>query len=206
VTEPTSTKAARRRKPLWKRLWGVSGMIEIANEYVSDGDVRYFNRIAPFWFWVRGLAGCCAAGLLFTILVYLAEYDFGVPSARDLMPSDLVNSILPSLLGFGIGVYALVFGVAPTLVRELQAQHAAAKDPLGLETTILSLNASFAFPLIFMTASIFAGIFQKAITASVPLRYVTWFLLFTSLALTFQLVRTLFRLGRNVLIQKLDEQ
>ncbi|MEJ5991958.1 hypothetical protein WG902_18280 [Ramlibacter sp. PS3R-8] len=205
MTEPATTETPRRKKPLWKRLWGVSGLIEIANEYVSDGDVRYFNRIAPFWYWARGLAGSCTAGGVFTIFVCLAEYDFGVTSAKELMPADLVNSILPSLLGFGIGVYALVFGVAPTLVRDLQAQHAAAKDPLGLETTILSLNASFAFPLVFMTASIFAGIFQKVITSSVPLRYATWFLLFTSLALTFQLVRTLFRLGRNVLIQKLDD-
>lgn len=195
-----------KNKPFWKRVWIFSTLIEISNDFVSEGDARYFKEMAPFWFWVDAFKKTLGLSLIFTILIYLAASDFFVKSAIEVQPSELAMSILPNLLGFVTGVYALIFGISGKFLREIQTHNnAKAANSQIVNPSILGLNSSFAFPLLIMVVTIFIASFQKIIQSSDFLKYLTWILFFFSLTLTYQLIRSLFRLGRSVLLDKYDD-
>jgi glucose uptake protein GlcU len=130
-----------------------------------------------------------------------------VKSAVEVHPYDLALSILPNLLGFVTGVYALIFGISGKFLREIQEHNnAKATSSKKMNPTILGLNSSFAFPLLIMVVTIFVATFQKIIQTSESLKYLTWLLFFFSLTLTYQLIKTLFRLGRSVLLEKFGNE
>lgn len=195
--------ADQESKPAWKRLWLFGTLLEIGNEYVTEGDTRYFKKTAPFFNWVHAFKKTLGLSLLCTIVVYLAAYDFLIKSAIDVQPHDLALSILPNLLGFVTGVYALIFGISGKFLQEIQNQNnAIATNSHKMNPSVLGLNSSFAFPLLIMVVTIFVASFQKIIQTSELLKYSTWLLFFFSLTLTYQLIKTLFRLGRSIILDK----
>lgn len=197
----------QKNNPWWKRVWIFATLIEIGNEYVAEGDARYFKKMAPFWDWVDAFKKTLGLSIICTIVVYLASYDFLVKSAVEVHPHDLALSILPNLLGFVTGVYALIFGISGKFLREIQEHNnAKVKNSQKMNPTILGLNSSFAFPLLIMVVTIFVASFQKIIQTSESLKYLTWLLFFFSLTLTYQLIKTLFRLGRSVLLEKFGNE
>jgi hypothetical protein len=197
----------QKGNPRWKRIWIFATLIEIGNEYVTEGDARYFKRMAPFWDWIHAFKKTLGLSIICTIIVYLATYDFIVKSAVEVHPYDLALSILPNLLGFVTGVYALIFGISGKFLREIQEHNnAKATSSKKMNPTILGLNSSFAFPLLIMVVTIFVATFQKIIQTSESLKYLTWLLFFFSLTLTYQLIKTLFRLGRSVLLEKFGNE
>ena len=123
-----------------------------------------------------------------------------------IVPGAMATSILPNLLGFGIGIYALIFGLHKMLLRDLQASYKRSatndKQPPG---SALILNAEMAVPLLVLTLTIAIGLVQQVVPLLTGLQFVSWFSLWLSLVFTLELILTLFGLGENAILKTLAD-
>lgn len=196
----------QRERPLWVRLPGLGSLIEIASDYATEGAAEYFERIAPLNAWIRTLGWPMAASLLLAAVPYpcgCMPYVFKVTA----QPNDVALTLLPSLLGFGIGAYALVFALSGSILRKMQEGyeriHASTGRTCG---SVLNINSAFAFPLSLMAITTLVAITQKILPEVQVLSSVTWFLTFLSLTLTYQLIVSLYRLGRVIILDKFSTE
>ncbi|RZI80857.1 MAG: hypothetical protein EOP38_21135 [Rubrivivax sp.] len=198
------SNVSTNKKAFWMKIPGLATLLEIGSDYVSEGSADYFGKIAPLRCWIAALWKALTGSAMATIAaVYIPKFFCTTAVA----PGELALTIVPSLLGFGIGVYALIFGLSANIIRGLQEGHlkAAAADTSGkTNTSVLSLNSAFAFPLSMMAVTIFLSVLHQALPMVSTLANLTWFLVFFCIILTFQLVRTLFRLGQVIILRKFE--
>lgn len=187
-------------------------VLRIFNAYAYRGDERADRKFAPIWLWLTAFwlqITISVAGALLCMPELTNEY---LPVAQRLTyhvqisPGAMATSILPNLLGFGIGIYALIFGLHKILLRELQASYKRSanhdKQPPG---SALILNAEMAVPLLVLTLTIAIGLVQQVVPSFMGLQFVSWFSLWLSLVFTLELILTLFSLGENAILKTLAE-
>jgi hypothetical protein len=190
----------------------IGELLRILNAYAYRGDARADEHFAPFYLWITAfwlqITLTTIAGLLCTpelINEYL-PIEYKLTYLVQLEPGPMATSILPNLLGFGIGIYALIFGLHKMLLRDLQASYLRdtknEKQQLG---SALILNAEMAVPLLVLTITIAIGLVQQVAPALVILNFFSWLTLWLSLVFTLELVVTLFGLGENAILKTLDE-
>lgn len=192
----------KRSRSFLLKLPGIGSFIEISSDYASEGSADFFEKIAPAKYWLRTLGW----PILVSALLAAIPYPCGCMSYSvkiEAKPYDIALSLIPSLLGFGIGAYALVFGLGGNLLKKIQEGHnnkeLATKAPAG---SVLSINSAFAFPLATMAITTIVASVQKIIPEIQALSTVTWFLTFFCLTLTYQLIVALYRLGRVIILEK----
>lgn len=188
-------------------IFGVVAVI--VNSYVWGGNFNADEKFAPLGRWLRVLgpavliAICLTLWMLWPIAISL--YEGCLPCLECLAdiskkPGELAVSILPNVLGFGIGVYALIFVLSEKL---LNGFHAASMSRDG--STALAINADMAYPLLIMIAAIISGILQQRLPESVEWVFVSWFFLWYALVLALCLISSLFRLGEVSIVEKIDQ-
>jgi hypothetical protein len=184
-------------------------LVVIANSYVWGGNFSADEKFAPPWRWLKvlGPAVLIAAGLTLWMLwpVMNSVIDGVPPRLKDLSaisqkPGEIAVSVLPNVLGFGIGVYALIFVLSEKLLNSF---HSASMSKDG--STALAINADMAFPLLIMLAAIGVGILQQRSPESIRWVLVSWFLLWYALILALCLISSLFRLGEVSIVEKISE-
>lgn len=187
-------------------------ILRIFNAYAYRGDAKADERFASIWLWVTAFWLQTTLSLVGTLLCMPEIANEYLPLARrlsysvELGPGAMATSILPNLLGFGIGIYALIFGLHKLLLRDLQASYkpvaAGSRQRPG---SALILNAEMAVPLIVLTLTIAIGLAQQIAPSVVGLQFASWFSLWLSLVFTLELVVTLFGLGENAILKTLDD-
>lgn len=194
-------KETRDRSFLHK-LPGIGSFIEISSDYASEGSADFFDKIAPTKYWLSTLGWPIFASILLAAIPYpcgCMPYSVKV----DAKPYEIALSLIPSLLGFGIGAYALVFSLGGDLLKKIQESYSkmeiAKKRPAG---SVLSINSAFAFPLAMMAITIIVASVQKILPDVLFLSTFTWFLTFLCLTLSYQLIVALYRLGRVIILDK----
>jgi hypothetical protein len=190
-------------------LPGIGPIIEIASDYVSEGDPEYFGKIAPFHCWSKSLFPAIGLSLALAILPYPCgclpfSVEIGVKAY------EVALELIPSLLGFGIGAYALIFGFSGSFLRKIQSEHNQRANLIQdsvdkVNASVLHINSMFAFPLIWMAITLLVASVHKIFPANQGLDTATWFLTFLSTILIFQLIRSLYYLGRVTVLEKLGE-
>ena len=192
----------KRHRSFLLKLPGLGSFIEISSDYASEGSSDFFEKIAPAKYWFSTLGW----PILVSILLAAIPYPCGcMPYSVKIeaKPYDIALSLIPSLLGFGIGAYALVFGLGGDLLKKIQEGHIKkeidTKSPAG---SVLSINSAFAFPLATMAITTIVASVQKILPEILFLSTVTWFLTFLCLTLTYQLIVSLYRLGRVIILDK----
>lgn len=207
----------------------VSTILKIINGYVFEGDPRAMDYFAPARLWVKTLLPPISVSLLITLWLLKDFYffpnwssyyfSFGGDFASTLQkidpqamtirspfdePGNLILSVFPNLLGFGIGVYALIFALAPRSLQFLQEhishQISTAKRKQG---SVLILNSSLAYPLIVIAVSLLPGMFQKMYPSSQLLIACTWILFWYGIVVLIELIGILFGLGEQDTLDKL---
>lgn len=185
----------------------VGVVVVIVNSYVWGGNFSADEKFAPVWRWLKVLvpAMLIAAGLAIWMLwpVVVSLIEGASPCLEDLSaisrkPGEMAVSILPNVLGFGIGAYALIFVLSEKLLNSF---HAASMSKDG--STALAINADMAFPLLIMLAAIAGGILQQRSPASIMCIFASWFLLWYALVLALCLISSLFRLGEVSIVEKI---
>lgn len=168
---------ARRHKLLEMRV--VRDVVIPLNAYASSGDVSGAYRLAPLkaWlsrFWIR---------IVLAMLLAVLGIAFSTPNKDGVVdvPVEMILTIFPNLLGFLIGVYALIFTL-PSLIEQLGGKKRAAS----------LVNADMAMPLTMMALAIFFGVLSKAIGYPSLLVWICWFFLFYVLFLLFEVIMIIF--------------
>jgi uncharacterized membrane protein len=186
-------------------------VLRIFNAYAYRGDTNAEKRFASLWLWLSAFwlqVGLSLVATLFCMPQLTNRYvpeNFRLCYAVDTAPGLLATSILPNLLGFGIGIYALIFGLHKVLLRELQENY---KDVPGTKPrpgSALILNAEMAVPLLVLALTIVVGVIQQVNTKSETLQFATWLSLWLSFVFTVELIVTLFGLGDNAILKTLKD-
>ena len=103
----------------------------------------------------------------------------------------LLSSILPSLLGFTIAVYTILFGFNETICKRLKKEALDGKVPFEV------LHASFVFGLVIQGFSLIVGlladVMPKCMNTNLAIS-ICWFLLFFSIVWTINMVLHLYAL------------
>lgn len=187
-------------------------ILRIFNAYAYRGDARADEQSASIWLWITAFWLQSTLSLVGTLLCMPEFTNQYLPFAQRLPyivqvgPGTMATSVLPNLLGFGIGIYALIFGLHKMLLRDLQASYkSVAAGDRQRPGSALILNAEMAVPLIVLTLTISIGLAQQVAPSIVGLQFASWFSLWLSLVFTLELIVTLFGLGENAILKTLDD-
>lgn len=188
-------------------------MLYIVNSYVFAGDQRASSQFAPLQRWVRslmapvGLAALLGFGFSWPAFFDHFEYRSVFASKADygVSPGELIHAVMPSLLGFGIGVYALLFALGAAFVAEIQGlideQLANGKRNHG---SVMLLSADMAYPLTVLIVVIGIGAAQRAAPEIAIFFWVTWTAFWYGLIVSIELIGVLFGLGNKVILDRLE--
>lgn len=189
----------------------VGTVFYIANCYVFAGDARASQQFARPTLWVKSLwLPLLLASVLTGMVLWPVVEEYtksGILSASGLSdfakkPATLIFSVVPSLLGFGIGVYALIFALAAPIVQELHDAIEAKKASGGMaHGSVLLLNSDFAYPLVVLVGSISIAVFQNG-NPSIYLIISTWAMFWYSMIVVIEVIGVLFGMGDNSLLDK----
>ena len=193
------------------RIPFLGSILEVVNSYVAHGDFRSDERFAPLSYWIKSLWAETLISAAATALMVSQDCTASLSThslackfaagAFEGSPGSLATSILPNVLGFGIGVYALVFALSATFVRTFH-RRARRANKNGELISVLSLNSAMAYPLLVIAAAIALGVIQQGFKDSLPLILASWFLFWYSLVVTVQLIGTLFSMAGLSLLEK----
>jgi hypothetical protein len=187
----------------------------IANAYTFDGDMSSNEQFAPISLWFKKHLSNFIIAFILTILSTPTQWfcpsliPFWPSIAtgeHKLIPGNLIISIFPNMLGFGIGVYALIFGLSSILIKKLHENISSSNNEKSLPGSVLILNADMAYPLTVMTGTIAIGVFQQLYFESKTFEIIAWIALWYSLLMVLEVLITLFSLGENELLGKLDDK
>lgn len=184
----------------------------IANSYAYQGDVRAEHEFATPSLWLRAimLPLVLALGLAAVTLWPLTERlltsrQLCIAGLSDFLskPGALIIATIPNLLGFGIGVYALIFALAAPFVRQVHEAIERKKTSGSKKNgSVLMINADLAYPLVILLISVVVGVLQQAFVSSPALLIGAWLAMWYSLMVTLEVISVLFRLGEHSLLDK----
>ncbi len=187
-------------------------LLRITNTYAYTGDYKAAYEFAGVLRWGKAFAFplliACALTVATIWSVLTAAYQCHMltfAAASDFMkkPGALIVAVNPCLLGFGIGVYALIFGLAEPFVRQFKALIEQEKRTGTLSHgSELMLNSDLAFPLIVLVIAIATGALQQANEGSVTLILVAWVAFWYSMVVMIEMISVIFRLAENSLLDK----
>lgn len=192
-------------------LPAIGTMLSITNSYAFDGDERSRENFAGAIRYIRAFAfnlilavALTAISIWPSIEHYIKCKKLTITVLTDfaLKPGELVISTLPSLLGFGIGLYALMFAISPKFVSFLESSivelKKSGKKKYG---SSLAINASFAYPLMIQLITLATASFQRIYSAPEVL-IATWILFWYSIIVILGMIGVIFELGNHTLIEK----
>ncbi|WP_242560051.1 MULTISPECIES: hypothetical protein [Pandoraea] len=187
----------------------------ITNAYAYRGDFSSdegFAGVLAYWkafCWQIVIAVALSAVVLKKwILVAWLGNDLSVSQLDTFAASAgaLTISVIPSLLGFGIGVYALTFAIPSKLVRDLDKLLTdAVKVGKRKHGSMLVLNVDLGYPLVVLAMTLGVGVMQQAFPSVRPLVCLCWLAFWYSIISLIEIVGVLFRLGEVALLEKRSE-
>lgn len=170
-----------------KSITVIGSIIRVANAYAFSGDPEYTSKLAPWSKWyarvlkkvLRVFIFSC--GLVF--LGYLYEQD---PAVLNI--DSQILGIFPDLLGFGIGVFALIFVLPSDFIHEINAA--------SRERSFAAIMApDFAYPLMVMAAILVVSGVLSFLQDTWATTIIATFLLFYGLTVSIELVSSIFHIA-----------
>ncbi|CAM1024578.1 hypothetical protein LOS07_16780 [Proteus mirabilis] len=107
----------------------VGSIFRIANAYAFKGEPQCNKIIAPWKYWWARIFKKFLIVLIFTTIMFFLENSLASESPWN--PADTVLSIFPSILGFGIGVYALMFIMPSDFMHYLKRRYESGKSEIS---------------------------------------------------------------------------
>lgn len=199
-----------------KKIPVAGTLIKITNAYVYNNDDSANDRFAPFHLWIKKFAIKTIITLLFLLYIffdqikldhyYLPKLIGEIPETLS-KPGSIIYTIMPSLLGFGIGVYALLFAINGNLLRRLHDLLVSKKNEnKTFNGSFLMLNSDLAFPLTFILITLFLGVLQIASPNSLGLIFISWFFLIYSFIALLEIIGVIYSLVDVIMTDKFKEK
>lgn len=193
------------RKGLIKKILSVpvlGTVLRISNAYAYKGDQRYLFSFASSDMWAARLGKGLVAAVLLASITFAVGSFVGVDKSFN--ASSVILSTFPSILGFGIGAFALIFVLPNSFFRLLWSTLKKAKQNGGGDnfTGARMLPVDMAYPLlvycIIMMLSAFIGYLEKG-----PwLGFFSFFLLMYGFVVTFELLSTIFSTAYRMMVEQ----
>lgn len=171
----------------------IGAIFRIVNAYAYQGDSQCNKKIAPFFRWWERVFKK-AVYIIFLIELIVLYYG-GDVSAIPWKPDDSILSVFPSVLGFGIGVFALLFVMPESFLVFMSAN----KKRLTFGPEIVPVD--IAYPLVIFTIALCWSVLNKVFTNDF-FSFISMFLFFYGMAMAFELISFLF--NSSLLIQKIS--
>lgn len=184
------------------KIWLIGPFLQVGSDYVSDGDLDYQAKTAPFKFWFYSLCPPLVVSMILTSLLIYGDLVIDGNFIDKSKPADFFLGVIASLLGFGIGVYALVFSISSNLIAEIQSAHQNYNRDKNSKTSVLSINSDFAFPLMCLTLTLILLSFQLVFNELKILKIASFFYVFLSFSMTFKLIFKIYLFGKNLILEK----
>lgn len=179
-----------------KGLPFLGAVVKIANAYAFRGDARYVVQLASRTAWWERILKKASYVAVFTLVLTLVGTAGEKPLITQQLIADQLLGVFPSLLGFGIGVFALVFVLPSEFVRELQGR----REKIGFDASILAPD--MAYPLLVMAVILFIGSCLLYLPPSFLGSYIGGFALFYGIAMALELVSMIFTTGYRIIHSK----
>jgi len=160
-------------------------VVLIVNGYAYEGEHSALIRFAPLLHWIRRIATKVALSGLFAVWITskLTCHFSKLPDPATKF-TDMLIGIFPNLLGFGIGVYALIFALPESFFRSLRGdqnnesetdeQEYAAQEIEKIPPNMI--NVDMAYPLVVMALSIAYGAFAQFFMTIQTFYFSVWLL------------------------------
>lgn len=167
--------------PKWLRAIPILGVfLRYLNLYVGRGETKYLAKMAPLDLWLDRFVVPVAINAVLTAVggLYLC-----VTGNLDRLDSHgLISNVFPSLLGFGIGVFALIFVLPDDLMGALDKRKA--KSGLGSSMMI----SDMAYPLVYLVLGIVVSAVLDLLVSSPVKDFLQLFIFLYGLALVSDLI------------------
>ncbi|MCP5142786.1 MAG: hypothetical protein H6980_10590 [Gammaproteobacteria bacterium] len=156
-------------------------LVLVANAYAWKGNRKFVSEFAAWSDWHRRIIRKTIPPLIMSLLI-----GFFGKTTQDTRISTLVLEIFPSLLGFGIGVFALLFIFPPRFHKDMES--------LGKKSgfSIQIFPADMAYPLVILTISILIAFISNLFNAGITTQVIEGFLFIYGLLMTLELIGVLF--------------
>jgi len=187
-------------------------VIGIMNAYAYRGDFKASKEFAGVSAYISALwRPLLVTMILTTVTIYPwvqavvhGEIPFSVKlTGFSSTPGVATVSIFPSVLGFGIGVYALVFAIPERLVRDLnEVLTKAIESGKRKHGSVLVLNVDLGYPLVVMAIALAVGVLQQALPNVLWLIAVCWFTFWYAVVSVIEIIGVLFQLGDHAVLEK----
>lgn len=191
----------------------IGTIIYIANCYVYSGDTISVKEFASPHLWIKKfLFPFLLAATLTAITLWPLTINFWETrqlsaeglSKFALSPGETILTIIPNLLGFGIGVYALIFALAKPIIQELENSINTLKTlNKKKHGSALVINSDLAFPLTILIISIIVGVLQRGNNA-IELTITAWWIFWYAITTMVEVIGVLFGLGDQTLLEKIE--
>lgn len=173
----------------------VGSIFRITNAYAFKGEPQCNEVIAPLKCWWDRIFKKFIVVLVFTIAMFLLE-DSSLSEAP-WNPADTVLSVFPSILGFGIGVYALMFIMPSDFMYYLKKRHESGKSQISHRIIPVDMGYPLSvFIVVLCVASICKLFNQNGVTY-----FASLLSLFYGLSMSIELMSFLF--NSSVMIQSI---
>lgn len=172
----------------------LGAVFAIANAYAYRGGEQSSIEVAPFQNWWNRVFRKAWYVLVFvSAMILFAPQEICQSSW---VPADTILGAFPSILGFGIGVYALMFIMPSDFLSFLKDKHRRGAR-FGPEIVPVDMG----YPLVTFVLVMFIAAVNKFYPESYYFKFVSVWALFYGLAMTVELVSFLFISSR--MIQKI---
>lgn len=200
-----------------KKVPIISTVLGILNAYAYRGDYSAGQEFAGIYAFVKILWRPFLISLLCTLGIlspWVHTYwssgvtDFSLCLLGDFAskPGALSVGVIPSLLGFGIGVYALTFAIPEALVQMMDKRMAEGVEAGDRKYgSVLVLNADLGYPLVVLTISLAIGVFQQAYPTNAVFLFVCWFAFWYSVISMIEIIGVLFQLADLAILGKREK-
>lgn len=173
----------------------VGDVFRIANAYVYEGKVDNHVSIAPLSLWRDKIGKKLLYTLILTVILSIICWLF---LDVNWTAADAIISVFPSLLGFGIGVFALLFILPNRLYQLLDKEKENGNIKFGHE--ILAVDMGYPL-LVFAVILSWAGV-NKFIDISVFNFFSKW-LFFYGMSMVLELISFLFNISMLIMNLKI---
>lgn len=189
------------------RLPFLGDLFSIANAYAYRGSYKSHSNFAPLAMWWSRVFKNVFYILLFSLcLVVLSDkpiVEWGW------QPSETILSTFPSILGFGIGVYALMF-IMPTdfllFLKGIKDRRSKEDDKNKGSKTFGPeiVPVDMAYPLMVFILVLIVAVIAKIFPDSMTIKFITLWSLLYGLAMSIELMSFLFFSSRTIQKMRTD--
>lgn len=170
----------------------INVLFRIANAYVLKGHPTHFKVIAPLRDWLHRIGKNLLSSIIIgSTCAYISKESY--------FPQDIILSIFPSILGFGIGVFALLFALPNEFIEKLRKSISESNGTSKI-TGPEMLVSDMAYPLLVYVSIMFLAVIIKSTTTNEIGVYLASPLLIYGLTMSLELINSIFMTSSYMLI------